>query len=99
MLQDELHAEPGVHRFVEELKMLTQTDIERERYEARRKAQLDYNSGMNFARTQGEMIGAIHAYEHMLEQVETPTDQLLALSRENLARLAEELKTKASSRR
>jgi flagellar biosynthesis/type III secretory pathway protein FliH len=42
---------------VEELKMLTQTDLERERYEARRKAQLDYNSGLISARMEGEEKG------------------------------------------
>jgi hypothetical protein len=38
---------PLVRRAMEELKMLTQTDLERERYEARRKAQLDYQTGSN----------------------------------------------------
>jgi hypothetical protein len=35
---------PLVRRAFEELKMLSQTDLERERYEARRKWQLDYAS-------------------------------------------------------
>jgi flagellar biosynthesis/type III secretory pathway protein FliH len=35
---------PLVLRALEELKMLTQSDLERERYEARRKAQLDHNA-------------------------------------------------------
>jgi hypothetical protein len=38
---------------MEELKMLAQTDQERERYEARRKAQLDYNTGLKVARMEG----------------------------------------------
>jgi len=38
---------------LEELKMLTQTDLDRERYEARRKALLDYNTGMKVARLEG----------------------------------------------
>jgi flagellar biosynthesis/type III secretory pathway protein FliH len=37
--------------------MLSQTDIERERYESRRKAQLDYNSGLKGARLEGEAEG------------------------------------------
>jgi len=85
-------------RAVEELKMLTETDIERERYEARRKAQLDYTSGMNFARQQGQMIRAIHAYEHMLQLPETSEEQLLALSREDLMGRAENLKKQAMNR-
>jgi predicted transposase/invertase (TIGR01784 family) len=36
--------QPLVMRALEELNMLTQTDLERERYEARRKAQLDENT-------------------------------------------------------
>ena len=46
-----------VRRAVEELKMLTQTDLERERYEARRKAQLDYNTGLKVARMEGRVEG------------------------------------------
>jgi hypothetical protein len=83
--------------------MLTQTEIERERYEARRKAQLDYNSGMNFARRQGEMagekIGAIHICERMLQRPETPKEQLLTLSTEDLNRLAEDLEKQAFKKR
>ncbi len=33
--------------------MLSQTDLERERYESRRKAQLDYNTGLKVARIEG----------------------------------------------
>jgi hypothetical protein len=87
--------QPSILRAVEELKMLTQTDIERERYEARRKAQLDYNSGMNYARTQGERIGAIHMCERMLQRPETPKEQLIALSLEDLTRLTEDLEKQA----
>ena len=86
-------------RALEELRMLTQTDLERERYEARRKAQLDYNSGINAARRQGrqegreegEKIGMIHLCERMLNRPETPTEQLAALSPDALARLADDL--------
>jgi hypothetical protein len=39
--------------------MLSQTDIERERYEARRKAQLDFNSDMKAARLDGKAEGKI----------------------------------------
>jgi flagellar biosynthesis/type III secretory pathway protein FliH len=50
---------PLIARAVEELKMLTQTDIERERYESRRKAQLDHNSEMKAARMQGLAEGRV----------------------------------------
>src|SRR5665213_3087800 len=54
--------QPLILRAMEELKMLTQSEIERERYEARRKAQHDHNSAMGFAKR----VGAIHAYEQLL---------------------------------
>ena len=53
----EVLQQPLVLRALEELKMLAQSDIERERYEARRKAQLDYNSGMKEAHRKGHMEG------------------------------------------
>jgi predicted transposase/invertase (TIGR01784 family) len=49
--------QPLVVRAMEELKMLTQTDLERERYEARRKWQLDYNTGLKVARMEGHEEG------------------------------------------
>jgi len=49
--------QPSIVRAVEELTMLTQSDIERERYESRRKAQMDQISAINAARLQGERTG------------------------------------------
>lgn len=48
---------PLIERALEELKMLTQNEIERERYEARLKAQRDYASGMKDANLEGLEIG------------------------------------------
>jgi len=91
-----LQKQPLVLRALEELKMLTQTDIERERYEARRKAQLDYNTGLKVARmegrAEGEKIGIIHAFERLLNRLETPSEELARLSLDDLTRLADELK-------
>jgi len=56
-LPSTLKRRPLLLRAVEELKMLTQTDLERERYEARRKAQLDYNTGLKVARMEGQEQG------------------------------------------
>jgi hypothetical protein len=78
---------------------MLKTDLERERYEARRKAQLDYNTGLKAARMdgraegriEGEKIGAIHLCERLLNRPETPTGQLAGMSLEELSRLAEEL--------
>jgi predicted transposase/invertase (TIGR01784 family) len=94
--------QPLVRRALEELKMLSQTDLERERYEARRKAQLDENTRMKVSRMEGreegrqegEKIGlarAVRLFERLLQRPETPTEQLTALSLEDLTRLADEL--------
>jgi hypothetical protein len=82
---------PLMRRAVEEVQVLSQTDLERERYEAWRKAQLDYNTGLKVARMEGELIGRIHLCEQLLQRPETPTEQLLLLSLEELARVADEL--------
>ena len=93
------HQQPMVMRALEELKMVTQTELERERYEARRKAQMDFASGLEEARLdglekgriEGEKIGIIHVCERMLNRPETPTEQLAQLSLEELSRLTEDL--------
>jgi hypothetical protein len=98
---------PLVHRALEELKMLSQTDEERERYEARRKWQLDYNTGLKVARLEGReegeqigrmqgrlegvLIGRIQLCERLLQRPETPTEQLAALPLAELTRCADEL--------
>ena len=99
--------QPPIIRAVEELKMLTQSDVERERYESRRKAQLDYNSGMNSARREGEeigekigkeigrKIGAIQAYERMLRPPASSEEELVNLSLQDLTKLAENLERQA----
>src|SRR5260370_34902865 len=46
--------QPVVRRALEELKMLSQTDLEREQYEARRKAQLDHNTALKAAQMDRE---------------------------------------------
>jgi predicted transposase/invertase (TIGR01784 family) len=66
MDRDELPAalrRPLVIRAWEELIMLAQNDVERERYEARRKAQLDYNTGMKVARMEGREEGRAVGHE------------------------------------
>ena len=114
--------------------MLSQAEIDRERYEARWKAQLDHNSLMRVKREieegkaaieegkaaieegkaaiaqmqaeteksrekseklgleKGEKIGVIHFCEQLLNRPKTPSEQLAALSAEELSRLAEELR-------
>jgi flagellar biosynthesis/type III secretory pathway protein FliH len=99
--------QPLLLRAVEELKVLTQTDIERERYEARRKGQLDYETGLKAARLEGReegreegqaearkaFIRMVHRSEQLLNRPETPADELARLSLADLSRLAEELQS------
>jgi predicted transposase/invertase (TIGR01784 family) len=99
--------QPLVKKALEELKMLTQTDLERERYEARRKAQLDHDSMLNAALRQGREEGRkevqeavrrdktalIKFFEKALNQPETPTEQLNSRSIEELSQMIEDLQT------
>jgi predicted transposase/invertase (TIGR01784 family) len=89
---------PMILRALEELKMLAQTDEERERYEARRKAQLDYNTGLKAARLEGreegreeERIHTIHRLEKRLGRPATPPDALAHCSLEELDRIVDDL--------
>jgi hypothetical protein len=92
---------------MEVLKVLAQDEIERERHEARRKAQLDFISGLDAARMEGEekglatgeKIGQIHLCERLLQRSESPLEKLQNLPLEELTRLAEELKAQVFSRR
>ena len=78
--------------------MITQDNLERERYEARRKSQLDYNTGKYAARMEGEAlglekgkkIGVILNCKELLQLPETPIGELRQLSLEDLTRLADD---------
>jgi hypothetical protein len=86
---------PLAVRALEELKVLAQTDVERERYEARRKAQLDYNTGMKVAHMDGRVertIPEIHFCEQLLNRPETPAADLARMHVEELIRLADDLR-------
>ncbi len=93
---------PPVLRALEELKMLTQSDIERERYESRRKFQMDYTSDMNEQRREGRQEGRqeglfeariknVHFCEQFLGRAITPSDQLDRMSFDELSKLADRL--------
>ena len=86
--------EPLLLRALEELKMLTQSELERQLYEDRRKAQHDHASWVDWSNQQrelGEKIGIIHFCEELLNRPKTPKEQLATLSLEELTRLAEGL--------
>jgi predicted transposase/invertase (TIGR01784 family) len=95
--------QPLVLRALEELSMLSQSDLERERDEARRKAQLDYNTGIKVARLEGReegrqegrqegLIAMIHLCEGLLGRAETSAERLADLSLDALTRLANDLR-------
>ena len=88
------------------LTMITQADLERERYEARQKGIMDYRSGMLAAEQSGEqrgeqrgrqegrqegLIGIVHLCQRLLRQPLTPADDLAQLPHEDLKRLADRL--------
>jgi predicted transposase/invertase (TIGR01784 family) len=94
---------PIFQRAVEELQMLTKNDIERELYEARRKAQLDQVSSLKDARLDGReegrilgrgegvQIGRIRTLEQVLSLPVTPEEQLAELTLDESTSMAERL--------
>ena len=68
--------QPLVLRALEELKMLMQTDLERERYEARRKAQLDENTLVKVARLEGRQEGREEGRTEGREEGRTEGEQI-----------------------
>jgi predicted transposase/invertase (TIGR01784 family) len=94
---------PTIVRAIEELKMLTNSDIDREIYERRRKFQLDHDSAIIGAMREGEQrgkqIGTIHAFQRVLGLPQTPERQLEALSMEELNRCAVELEKQTFDQR
>ena len=62
----EARQNPRVVRALEELTMRSRSDVEFERYEARRKFWMDINSAVRDTLFQGEKMGAIHLCERGL---------------------------------
>jgi hypothetical protein len=102
----EILRQPMVIRAAEELKVLAQTAEERERYEARRKWQLDYNTGMKVARLEGRAEGraeknieTIHFCERLLKRPETASEHLVQLTPDELSRLVIQLQDEVENQR
>jgi predicted transposase/invertase (TIGR01784 family) len=102
----EVFQAPIFTRAFQELDMLSHTELERERYEARRKSQLDHNSFMNAARREGLQEGEqrgeervrrdgfirlVQMCERLLKRPITPHEELSTLPTEQLALLAQRL--------
>jgi hypothetical protein len=94
-----LDAVEEIHGAMGELQMISQSDAEQERYEARLKFQRHWSTsltgaredGIEQGRKEGELIGQIHALERLLRRAETPATQLLALPLADLKSLAQRL--------
>jgi predicted transposase/invertase (TIGR01784 family) len=84
-------AESPWERAGKELTMLAQTDIEREKYEARRKGQLDYQTDMRAERRIGRAEATIQLLQRVLRQPVTTDEQLETMTREELSELQSQL--------
>jgi predicted transposase/invertase (TIGR01784 family) len=97
---------PTIRKALEVLKVLSQDQIERQRYEDRLKAQRDaatreyfsqnahrlgLEKGLEEGREQGEVVGRIQLAQRLLRQTVTPREELLRLPPEELATLAQQL--------
>ncbi len=99
-LPERLHV-PAIQRALEDLIVLTQDQIERERYESRVKAQRDERSRLLHAEDVGlakGLVRQIHLCQRLLKRPMTPTEELARLSVEELDRLATQLESEVSSR-
>ncbi len=97
-------SEPVYQHAFKELKMLTQDDLERERYESRQKAIRDQISllegareqGIKKGRKEGQLIGRIQLCEQLLNRPSTTHEHLAALSLEELRERADALQSELS---
>lgn len=111
VLPPALDAVAEIHRAMGELHMITQSDLEREQYEARLKMQRDLSTALAVERDDGREEGRkegreegrkegqveqIHFCQQMLQRTETPAEQLLALPLAELKRLAQQLKAEVT---
>jgi hypothetical protein len=71
--------------------MLTQTEIERERYEARLKGMHDQSCLLFGARQIGKFIGRIHICQLLLKEPQTAEEELEQLAPGELSRRADQL--------
>ena len=90
----ELSASPW-QRAGKELTMLAQTDIEREKYEARRKGQLDYTTDMRAERRLGMSFTAIRMLQRFLRMPVADIATLEAMPDDDRSRLKMDLTAKA----
>jgi flagellar biosynthesis/type III secretory pathway protein FliH len=85
--------------------MMTQSELERERYESRLKLQRDIYTALKEARDEGEEKGRqegrierINFLQRLLRQALTPVDELQKQAPADLERLVEQLEAEALAR-
>jgi len=77
--------------------VLTQSDIERERYESRLKKQLDERSALSGATEKGVLIGRIQTFEELLKRSPTAIEQLMTMRLPKLREMVDDLQKQAFS--
>jgi hypothetical protein len=97
---------PPIQRALEVLSVLTQSEIERERYEARLKGLRDQSASLIGAKEEGRkeghkegaLMGRIQACQNFLKQPQTPIEELETRSREELELQFKQLETQVLQR-
>jgi predicted transposase/invertase (TIGR01784 family) len=89
----------AVRKAMEVLQIMSQSELEWERYQSRLKFQRDQNmylkdatdKGLKQGLEQGEILGQIHAYQRLLKLPMSPREELLALPLDELRAQAQDL--------
>jgi predicted transposase/invertase (TIGR01784 family) len=79
--------DPSINRAVGELKMMTQSELERERYEARLKWQRDYAAALCDARQEGEARALANEVQRFQRILQHPVTNLHELRQRSLTEL------------
>ncbi|HZU35871.1 MAG TPA: Rpn family recombination-promoting nuclease/putative transposase, partial [Gemmataceae bacterium] len=92
---------PSYEQALKQMTQMTQSELERERYESRLKAQRDFAAAVQEARNKGlveGLIREIHLCQRLLGQPLTPSDALRALSMSAVEQLAKALEEQVAHR-
>ncbi len=89
---------PIINKAMEELTMISQNPVERERYEARLKSQRDISSSRRAALRAGIKIGSILTFQRLLGRPVSAIEDLEALTQEELNRLADQLQAEVDKK-
>jgi predicted transposase/invertase (TIGR01784 family) len=90
-------AVPEIERALGDLTMMTQSDLERERYESRLKAQRDFSTAMETARRYVK-FGRLHAFQRLLDLPLTPEEGPESMTTTQLDSLADQLEAEIRSK-